>query len=560
MKKLLYFSLFVLQFSLCSAQSWQWGFEEKTTDSLAGGEGVAIARDQSGNFYFTGDFDLSQIAGNDTLTCINHGVNAYLIKYDSNGNSLWGRQSVSSSPYLPQVAGKGVAVDKAGNIYMTGDFHDSVFFGANLISTNNHSGGMFLVKYDLNGNVLWVKQSVGIYMGGVEATAVATDGSDNVYVTGAFYDTAAFGPYTFAGNGGFLVKYDSSGNLQWARTIGNSGGTLPFSITADASGNTFVTGTFSDTLIAGRDTVVSSQGGFIAKYTTAGAGNWVVKGAHRGYSISLDNAENVYSTGYYLGNEVVGTDTLPGNGGWDNLYLDKYDSAGNFKWVKYTVNTEQSDCDGLSVCNDKMNNIYLCAGFGSNRTDTVDVNFGSQHFFLVGGGGYDPMAILKYDSSGNAICGSITSSGGDDPGAIVAEPSGYAVYFGGDFKNKVIFGPDTLKVSTAAGEVLGIAKWKPCSVIETSAEPIKSDKTITVYPNPSTGMFTFQTSVVRGQLSVEVYNVLGEKVYSQLTIDNPDSYQEQLTVDLSSLPNGIYFYRVVGDNNRIANGKLIINK
>ena len=68
----------------------------------------------------------------------------------------------------------------------------------------------------------------------------------------------------------------------------------------------------------------------------------------------------------------------------------------------------------------------------------------------------------------------------------------------------------------------------------------KIDEIINVYPNPNNGQFTLQIN--NGQLirdneksSIEVYNELGEKVYSQLTINN-----SQLTIDLRNSPNGVY--------------------
>jgi hypothetical protein len=81
------------------------------------------------------------------------------------------------------------------------------------------------------------------------------------------------------------------------------------------------------------------------------------------------------------------------------------------------------------------------------------------------------------------------------------------------------------------------------------------------YPNPSNGIFTIQSPVVIGnpdsyRESVEVYNVLGEKVYSQFTIHNL-----QFTIVLNDQPAGIYFYKILNKNGGITgNGKLVIQK
>ena len=80
---------------------------------------------------------------------------------------------------------------------------------------------------------------------------------------------------------------------------------------------------------------------------------------------------------------------------------------------------------------------------------------------------------------------------------------------------------------------------------------------ITISPNPSTGIFTIQSSVVSGQSSVEVYNVLGEKVYSSSHSLSTNHY----SFDLSNQPNGIYLYRVLNeDGSLLGEGKVIVQK
>ncbi len=84
-----------------------------------------------------------------------------------------------------------------------------------------------------------------------------------------------------------------------------------------------------------------------------------------------------------------------------------------------------------------------------------------------------------------------------------------------------------------------------------------SQGSIKVYPNPSNGQFTIQSSVVSGQSAVEIYNVLGEKVYSFSYPLNTNHY----SLDLCSKPAGVYFYRVLNnDGSVMGEGKLVIQK
>jgi uncharacterized repeat protein (TIGR03803 family) len=80
---------------------------------------------------------------------------------------------------------------------------------------------------------------------------------------------------------------------------------------------------------------------------------------------------------------------------------------------------------------------------------------------------------------------------------------------------------------------------------------------INLYPNPNKGIFTITFNKVAAQGSqakVEVYNVLGEKVYSQL-----NSQQSAFNIDLSSQPSGVYFYKVLQENGElVGGGKFVI--
>ncbi len=80
---------------------------------------------------------------------------------------------------------------------------------------------------------------------------------------------------------------------------------------------------------------------------------------------------------------------------------------------------------------------------------------------------------------------------------------------------------------------------------------------VSVYPNPSKGIFTFgMKNKEAGIKNIEVFNVLGEQVYSQLS-----TFNSQLSIDLSSNPSGVYFYRILNETgNLIGEGKLIIQK
>ena len=119
-----------------------------------------------------------------------------------------------------------LAVDTEGNVYVTGW---SIGSGTG----DDHA----TIKYDSEGNQLWVARYNGPGNGSDLATALALDASGNVYVTGDSYRTRTGHDYT-------TIKYDSEGNQLWvARYNGpGNGADLAYALALDPSGNVYVTG------------------------------------------------------------------------------------------------------------------------------------------------------------------------------------------------------------------------------------------------------------------------------------------------------------------------------
>ena len=93
-------------------------------------------------------------------------------------------------------------------------------------------------------NWQWAKSAGGT--GYESSTGVCTDASGNVFITGLFFSpTITFGTTTLTNAGGmdiFIVKYDATGNVLWAKSAGGVYGERGQSVCTDASGNVFITG------------------------------------------------------------------------------------------------------------------------------------------------------------------------------------------------------------------------------------------------------------------------------------------------------------------------------
>jgi hypothetical protein len=255
-----------------------------TLGGTAQDEGNGIAVDGSGNVYITG-FTSSGSGG------------ALIAKYNSSGAIQWQRTLGGTSTEY----GFGIAVDGSGNVYITG-FTDLA---------GNRS--VLIAKYDTSGTIQWQRTLDGA--GTDQGFGIAVDGSGNVYVTGHTYSSGA-------GSNDFLIaKYDTSGTIQWQRTLGGANTDYGYGIAVDGSGNVYITGI----------TASSGAGGFdvlIAKYDTSGTIQWqrTLGGAGNdiGNDIVVDGSGNLYITGYTASSGAGGQDVLiaklPADGAFTGTY------------------------------------------------------------------------------------------------------------------------------------------------------------------------------------------------------------------------------------------------
>jgi hypothetical protein len=565
MKKLLVIAFLTLSSSLLTihAQSWLWGKQGKASTNV-GDEGNSIARDKSGNVYITGWFKDTLILGADTLkTNVFNSTDVFLAKYDMNGNVLWARQSTLNSGISTGLS-YSVTTDKTGNVYITGTFDKTINFGSNTLIQPYTNNDVFLVKYDPLGNVVWAKQSICRNSAFGTGYSVATDKMNNIILTGGFTDSITFGSHKLGCNNYnvFIAKFDSNGNTLWASAPTNKSSfiTTAYSVAVDSAGSAYITGTFDDTLHFGIITLKANGNHeyFLVKYDSSGNVKWAQQSTNsseaRGNAVTMDAAGYLYTTGYYNGSSVFGPFHLPASASND-IFLAKYNASGSIIWIK---NASNSSGTGFALTTDKNYNAYLSGAANSN------IIFGNDTFKISTG--TDPLILAKFDSSGNCLCGSIIASGGDDFSGIVTDLTGNYVYLGGDLEDTVTFGADKIGPAAYTGtEWMFLAKWQPCSSNNEGVNNVISSKSsVVLFPNPNNGQFTLEVKRevpiaigIRTKSAVEVYNMLGQIIYStSLSINN-----STFNINLGSQPNGVYLYRVLTETGSlVSDGKFIIQK
>jgi Beta-propeller repeat len=332
----------------------------------AGGTGadnsLSIKLDSSGNIYITGFFE--NTATFDLTTITSSGTSdIFVAKYDNTGSLQWVQKAGGTSfDYSFSLA-----VDGSGSVYVTGEFIGNATFGTSTItSTGGHD--IFIAKYNSSGILQFVQKAGG---GGFDyGSSIALDNSGNIYITGAFNSTATFGTYTLATYGGndiFIAKCNNSGVFQWVQKVGGTGSDTGTALAVDGSGNVYFTGYFQGMINIGTTslTSVGSIDFLISKYNTFGYFEWIKNNNGQGTGITLDAVGNVYVTGNFTGTTTFGNSTLNAIGEND-IFITKYNNSGLQSWVQ-RAGGPYGDFP-KSITTDVQGNVYVTGNYFGTAT------------------------------------------------------------------------------------------------------------------------------------------------------------------------------------------------
>lgn len=246
--------------------------------------------------------------------------------------------------------------------------------------------------------------------------------------------------------------------FQWAKSIGGTDHDYSNSITLDASGNIYTTGTFSGTFDfdPGVETFNLTSAGvmaiFISKFDSSGNFVWSkqfsgsngVKAASE--SIAVDALGNVYTTGHIQGTYDFdpGAGTFNLNSSQRGIFISKLDNSGNFVWAKRMTGT--FDAYGSSIALDASGNVYTTGYF----TETCDFDPGAGTFNLTAPGsapfnGTPPFDIYisKLDNEGNFLWAKQMGGANNEYSYSINIDQGGsgAIYTTGSFQGTVDFDP-----------------------------------------------------------------------------------------------------------------------
>ncbi|ESU22081.1 hypothetical protein FEDK69T_20560 [Flavobacterium enshiense DK69] len=448
----------------------------------------------SGYFYGTGDFDPD--AG--TATLVSDGSSdAFIAKYDVNGHYVWAKRIDNSEQIMPNS----VVCDNSGNFYCAGFFSGATDFDPGIPtvvynSALNQAYNAFLVKYNPNGDFVWVKVPQG--EAPIKAKSIAIDPTGNLIVAGTF----GFGNINLNPGG-------SNGNLD-----GQEAANLYFA-------------------------KYGSNGGFI----------WVKGASSQGSSVeandvSTDALGNVYLTGYFMNRidfdpNVQNQNILISSALTPDVFFAKYGNNGNFLWAKSIGGDGYDSGTSLSLKNNKL----LLTGDFSGEGD-FDATSGITALTCLN---VNNMFLAKYSLCGN-LNNTISLVGNTLTASAVADAYQWIdCNNGGAFINGATsqsFSP------SVAGNYAVIITDNNCQVASECHSVLGVDNPgslngLVLYPNPTNGDFKIQFPHAFSEITSKITNILGETISV-----NRFFGEQQVSLSLAQVSEGLYFVEIDYDGYR----------
>jgi outer membrane protein assembly factor BamB len=473
------FNLFPLMLQASSSPgSAQWARSVTDGTGCSYFNGVAAGSDGSvyaaGYILGTGTFAFES---NVTATGSYNGENVVLVKYDGSGAAKWAQTATGGN----NSCFNGVAVGSDGSVYAAGYIDGGVTcnFGNNVTAFGPSSGdNIVLVKYNSSGAAQWAKTVTG---GGsnswFKGVAVGTDGS--VYVAGYIYGTStyAFGDEVtatglYSGDNILIVKYNSSGAAQWAKTVTGGGNNSWFNgVSVGSDGSVYAAGYIASTGSYNFGNYVTATGSYtgdnilLVKYNSSGVAQWAqsVKAGNNNscfIGVTLGSDGSVYAAGYInggvtynFGNSV----TVYGSYGGTNIVLVKYNSSGAAQWARsMTAGSGITAYNGVAAGSDGS---VIAAGYMGGG---VNYNFGNNVKAYVSYGG-DNIVLVKYNSSGAAQWAQSVKAGSSNSAyaGLAVGPDG-SVYAAGYIDDTIVynFGNTATAGGIGIGSNVVLVKYK----------------------------------------------------------------------------------------------------
>lgn len=515
----LFFTFLCLLFvSRIVAQNFNWA---TAAGGIGNDVGTAIATDDDGNIYVTGNISGNGFFGNQFVSATVFEV--FLAKYTSSGNIIWAKT------YGGLKNEKAFSISVTSNaVYLCGYFEGTANFGNSSITS---VGGYdaFVMKTDLNGNEIWTKQ-----VGGLNddvAYGIATDNNQNVYVCGTYKTAVSIGNFELSTTNlfteSFLFSLDSSGNFLWAKSsLGNNNNSAT-GIAWNKKDGISVGGFFGNNFTIDSTTVASqttSYDAYVASFDLNGNLLWLTTTGSAAedqvMAVACDNFGNTFFTGYMGGTITNSVVTLPFNG-WNDVMVGKLNTNGDILWMKQAGGAKLDLSTGISI--DENGNVYI-AGMFEN-----DISFNTTQL-------RDPdrgVFLASYTNNGDFR---FAQAAGDvqTDAALAVTTKNNTAFLTGYYLFKCKFGNFELPYADFFN--IFIASY---SIPQALSIHHETKARLKIYPNPISNILRIETLQ---KATVSIFDLNSVKMISA------EVNSQQNTINVEKFANGIYFVKVEFDN------------
>lgn len=418
----------------------------------------------------------------------NGSKNIYAQKIDSNGLTKWTTNGVviSNTPSFKREPK--IIFDKNGGAIIV--WQDMIF-------------GLYVQRVDSSGNLMWNSNGINVCPYNIGNKEIISDGKEGIIITWETNQDI------------YAQRINSSGIVEWSLN-GDSictlvGYQINPKVVSDNLGGAIIT--WQDQR-NGLDYDVYAQ-----RIDSNGLTKWPTNGVVISATNNHQELPSIVSDG---SNGAIITWSDNRFGDYD-IYAQRIDSNGTGIWLN----------NGVSICNYSNNQIEsIISSIGLNNIiiSWIDYRNGGNIYAQK----IDSVGNIEWELGGNAIC---INSFNKTSINIVSDNTTGAIITWQDARDTWNNGFDVYAQNTT-NELINF----PVKVSN-----IPDQREIIVYPNPSNGVFNIKTSDDLGSYETNIYNYLGQKIYSSFNCN---------LIDISMQDAGIYFFEVKFKRNIIKN-KLI---
>lgn len=555
--------IFLMLFTSVATQTPSWHWLARVGGYSGNGNGAGgpdewvkdVKTDAQGNVYVCGRVCYGANFNGDTMTTYQGYFSLFLAKLNCAGDLVWVKTAGNTSN-LYNTEAYGLALDNYGNIYLTG------YLGAHPLSPcqffdtliTEETYDMFLAKLDTAGNFKWVKLAgPGPGTLGTGGRQIQITDDDMINVIGSGGSGVIFPGYNyFSLSWCFTARFDTSGNINRFQNLGSVYGPFYRDCKISPTGDQYITGYFvADSVVIGDSTLYLTNAPnvgidlFLAKFDSSGNFKWVKQigtpsaNGMKGYGVDIIGSDIVL-TGMVHPGTIIGSTTITNPLYLLNSVVPFVARLYNQDSVVWVSSIQCSSAYGMPTGGVSVyNNQIATAGMFLGKAV-----IGSDTITTVS---YRDIFLSIMDAStGNFTKGvNLPGTGSSEEPQCITHDSSGNIYVGGSYDGTLTV--NGINYPYQGGNSDGfIAKWgSNCTVGLEEQVPLPAEN-LFLYPNPATSEIKIQN---KEQLivAIEIYDMVGKKIMYRKVSGKESTIQ----IDVSSFSPGMYVVKTKGKTNML---------